>query len=55
MKKLTAMILCMIMTLSLFGVAAHAEMPTVVMAYPTWTGRPAGEDRIQARLSAITE
>ena len=55
MKKLIAMILCMIMTLSLFITVAQAEMPTVVMAYPTWTGRPAGEDRIQARLSAITE
>ena len=55
MKKLTAIILCLMMTMSVFGVVAHADMPTIVMAYPTWTGRPAGEDRIQARLSAITE
>lgn len=31
------------------------DMPTVVFAYPTWTGRPAGEDRVQEKLSAITE
>lgn len=31
------------------------DMPTVVLAYPTWTGRPSGEDRVQEKLSAITE
>ena len=55
MKKLIALVLCLVLTLSTFTIVAHADMPTVVMAYPTWTGRPAGEDRIVARLSAITE
>ena len=55
MKKLIAMLLCLIMILSASCVVANAEMPTVVMAFPTWTGRPAGADRIQERLSAITE
>ena len=31
------------------------EYPTVVMAFPTWTGRPVGADRIQEKLSAYTE
>ncbi len=69
MKKLVSVILCLMMVLYVFsGFAettkneqviaerkASGKMPTVVMAYPTWTGRPTGEDRIQARLSAITE
>ena len=54
MKKLIAMLLCLMMIVPAFCVA-NAEMPTVVMAFPTWTGRPAGADRIQERLSAITE
>ena len=54
MKNLVIAILCLLMVLSMTSIA-FADMPTVVMAYPTWTGRPAGEDRIQARLSAITE
>ena len=69
MKKLASVVLCLMMVLYVFsGFAetttseqiiaerkASGKMPTVVMAYPTWTGRPTGEDRIQARLSAITE
>ncbi len=69
LKKLVALLLCLMMVLSVTsGFAettksdqaiadrkASGNMPTVVMAYPTWTGRPTGEDRIQARLSAITE
>ena len=54
MKKLIAVLLCLMMIVPTFCVA-NAAMPTVVMAFPTWTGRPAGADRIQARLSAITE
>ncbi len=69
-KRLTAIILCLMMALTTcVAMAADADgaetaiaqrkasgnMPTVVLAYPTWTGRPVGQDRIQARLSAITE
>lgn len=54
MKKLIAMLLCLMMIVPAFCVA-NAEMPTVVMAYWTFTGRPSGADRIQERLSAITE
>lgn len=31
------------------------EYPTIVVAFPTVTGRPAGADRIQEKLSAYTE
>lgn len=66
MKRLIALVLCLMLTLTAVSALADAaedaiaerkngNMPTVVLAYPTWTGRPAEEDRIQAKLSAITE
>lgn len=34
---------------------ASGKYPTIVMAFPTWTGRPAGADRVQEKLSAYAE
>lgn len=34
---------------------AGGEIPTVVMAFPTWTGRPEGADRVQQLLSDYSE
>ena len=34
---------------------ASGEYPTVVMAFPTWEGRPKGADRIQELLSAYAK